>query len=341
MISIVIPAYNAADTIEGCLQSLLNQTVPQDKYEILVVNDGSTDKTAEIVQSLGVKCLTQKNKGPAAARNLGAMEATGDIILFTDSDCVANKDWVKEMKTPFENPIVMGVKGRYKTHQREMVARFVQMEFEERYELQMGTIPIWASPEKHEFIDFVDSYSAAFRKDAFWDVGGFDESFPKANNEDVDLSYKLSSKGYKMVFNPEAVVYHRHPNSLRRYFKTKLGRGYWRMFVYKRFPRKAIKDSYTPQSLKLQILLFYLSLASLSGLFLGFKYLPIPTGFLFLLTMIPFSLRALRKDIRVGLLSPFFLTLRAVAIGIGAIAGFFYRPRQASLLNSSALSRIG
>ena len=77
---------------------------------------------------------------------------------------------------------------------------------------------------------------------------GFDESFPVANNEDTDLSYRIAAAGHVMVFNPDAVVSHlRHPDSLRRYIRQKFWRGYWRMIVYRRHPGKMVKDTYTPR----------------------------------------------------------------------------------------------
>ncbi|MBC8228413.1 glycosyltransferase family 2 protein, partial [bacterium] len=134
MVSVVIPAYNAEKEIPSCLDSLLNQTFPKEQCEIIVVNDGSTDGTEKIVRKYdGVKIITQANQGPAAARNNGVSESKGDIIVFTDSDCVPEEDWLEEMLKPFNDTEVVGVQGAYKTKQKEVVARFAQIEIEERY----------------------------------------------------------------------------------------------------------------------------------------------------------------------------------------------------------------
>jgi len=100
-ISIIIPAYNAEKAIKECLSSLTNQSLSRNKYEIIVVDDGSTDRTCEIAKKYKVNVISQGNGGPAVARNRGAREARGDILIFTDSDCIADKDFIEKMIKPF------------------------------------------------------------------------------------------------------------------------------------------------------------------------------------------------------------------------------------------------
>ncbi|MBI5740229.1 MAG: glycosyltransferase [Nitrospirae bacterium] len=318
MYSVIVPAYNAQKTINACLHSLVNQSIPGDMYEVIVVDDGSTDETPDIIGRSPVKCIRQTNRGPAAARNRGAQEAQGEIILFTDADCVPQKDWLEEMVKPLKNTGVAAVKGAYRTGQRSLTARFAQVEFEERFEMLKRAVSI----------DMVDTYSAAFRKSVFLSLGGFDPSFPVANNEDTDLSYRLSLEGHKMVFNPDAIVYHlNHPDSIKRYARLKFWRGYWRMVVYKRYPDKMLKDSYTPQTLKLQILFLFLLFISLplAPVLPRAAYSLMSAAFgLFILTSVPFTLLALRKDFIVGVLSLFFLSLRALSLGMGSIWGILH-----------------
>jgi glycosyltransferase involved in cell wall biosynthesis len=312
MISVIIPAYNAESTIGRCLQALTNQSYPADSYEVIVVDDGSTDGTAGIAQDFAVRYIRQENQGPAAARNNGAQQARGEIILFTDADCVPDVDWIREMANPFDKPELMAVKGAYRSRQKSIVARFAQLEFEERF----------AKLEKAGSTDMVDTYSAGFRSRQFLEMNGFDTSFPVANNEDTELSYRMSKSGHKMVFNPRAVVYHlSHPDSVRKYARLKFWRGYWRMVVYKRFPDKMVKDTYTPQTLKLQILFLYLTLALLllTVAWPYLMYLAVVTLVAFSVLTLPFVFFAVRRDIVVGLLSPFFLLVRAGSLGAGII----------------------
>lgn len=317
-ISIVIPAYNSEKTLEQCLIALFGQTYPQDLYEVIVVDDGSTDSTAKLLEALPVQYIYQPNQGPATARNRGAAAAVGEIILFTDADCVPDANWAAEMVRPFDDPEVMAVKGAYRNRQKSIVARFAQIEFEERFEML----------KKVESIDMIDTYSAGFRREVFKELGGFDTSFPCANNEDTELSYRMSKLGHKMVFNPEAVVCHlNHPASVARYFKLKFSRGYWRMVVYKSFPGKMAKDSYTPQALKLQILSLLCLIAELPAAI----FFPGPglglllfTGLVLVGLMMPFTVFALKRDQVVGFCSPFLLVLRAFSIGSGAVWGIIH-----------------
>ncbi len=195
MISVIVPVYNGEKTIDKCLASLLKQTKKPD--EIIVVDDGSKDQTKAVVEKFsGITFLEQEHKGPAAARNTGARKARGDILLFIDSDCIASESWVAEMAKPFENKNISGIQGRYKTEQKDTVARFVQLEIEDRYDRM----------KKRSYLDFIGSYAAGYRKDIFLEFGGFNETFTMASGEDPELSFKLAKAGHKMVFNPNAVV---------------------------------------------------------------------------------------------------------------------------------------
>jgi glycosyltransferase involved in cell wall biosynthesis len=322
--SVVVPAYNSSATIGECLGALARQSISE--YEVIVVDDGSTDRTGEIIngfkiadsEGFSLRYIYQPNAGPASARNHGAREAQGDIILFTDADCVPVTTWVQEMAGPFKDPEVSAVKGAYRTSQRSLWARFAQVEFLERFEML----------KRAQSTDMVDTYSAAFRRAVFHGAGGFDESFPVANNEDTDLSYKLSTAGHKMLFNPGAIVYHlKHPDSLGKYVRQKFGRGYWRMVVYKRFPGKMLKDTYTPKSLKFQTLAMLATLGSLLLLpltRLGLVPAALSLG-AFIAASVPFTGFALRRDLPVGLLAPLFLAVRGLAIGLGVVYYFLTR----------------
>ena len=165
-VSIIIPTFNGASRIGHCLNALLPQTIGRD-VEILVIDDGSTDNLAEVIPRFdraAVRIITQMHAGPAAARNRGAAEAKGQIILFTDDDCVPMPDWLNAMTRPFEDAAVVGVKGVYRTEQKSLVARFVQIEYEDRYR-KMADLPR---------IDFIDTYSAGFRRDNFLEMTGYD-----------------------------------------------------------------------------------------------------------------------------------------------------------------------
>jgi glycosyltransferase involved in cell wall biosynthesis len=315
-VSVVIPAYNAEKTLKSCLEALAGQSIPKEHFEIILMDDGSTDGTAEVAKSFNVIYDYQENQGPASARNRGVEKARGEIILFTDSDCVPDRHWIEEMTLPFRDSSVAAVKGAYKTKQKEIGARFAQAEFEDRYDLL----------EKSRSIDMIDTYSAAFRRNVFVEAGGFDESFPVANNEDTDLSYRLSEAGYLLVFNPKAFVYHAHPDSVLNYLKLKYWRGYWRLVVYRRFPDKAVRDTYTPKVIKIQTLLMALSLPLLPlCVFLPALVYAIGAQWILIgLSSLPFSLKTYRKDRSVGLISPAIVFLRSLVFALGSLGGLIH-----------------
>jgi GT2 family glycosyltransferase len=314
--SIIIPTFNGASRIGNCLDSLMKQTAGRN-VEILVVDDGSTDRTASAVRGYpSVRLIPQANAGPASARNRGAVEAQGSILLFTDDDCVPTTDWLEAMLSPFKDPEVVGAKGVYRTHQKSLAARFVQIEYEDKYRLMAGL----------SNIDFIDTYSAAFRRDRFLEMTGYDDSFPVACAEDVELSYRMSARGWKMKFVPSAIVYHTHPDTLSRYLRKKYKFAFWRVLAVRKNPSKGVKDSHTPQVMKIQLLFPpALLLAAVFDLAVR-PTVPASAVVLlgFLLTTLPFALRAIRKDAIVAVLSPILLAARSCAQLLGVTAGLMY-----------------
>ena len=316
MVSIIIPAYNAGKTIRNCLDGLMAQDY-RGEHEIIVVDDGSTDDTPEIIRTYpSVTLFQQKNAGPAAARNRGAAAAHGEIILFTDSDCTPESNWLTEMLKPFSEDDVVGVKGVYISHQKELAARFVQYEYEDKYKYMRN----------NKYIDFIDTYSAGFRRDIFMELKGYDTDFPVACAEDVELSFRISKKGYKMIFAPTAVVAHIHPNSFSSYLRKKYKFAYWRIVAVKKNPDKIIKDSHTPQLMKLQLLFppaIFAALACdfLVGRFFGVIFVLLVL--IFFISTIPYFMSIVSRDLLVAVLSPLVLFLRSVAQFLGVACGMF------------------
>jgi lipopolysaccharide/colanic/teichoic acid biosynthesis glycosyltransferase len=276
-----------------------------------------------------VRVIRQANAGPAAARNTGAAAAQGQLLLFTDSDCAPVPGWIGALVAPFVDNRVAGAKGAYLTQQRDRVPRFTQVEYEDRYDRMAGA----------ETIDFIDTYSAAYRRDVFQANAGFDTIFPTASVEDQELSFRLAEKGYRLVFTPEARVYHRHNPTLRAYIRRKFYIGYWKALLARWHPTRLVRDSHTPQTLKLQMVLAAAALAAaaigggagliaaLSGGAFGAWAWKAALGaallaiVMFLLTAAPFLAKVWRKDRGVLLPAAGLLWVRALALGAGFALG--------------------
>ena len=330
MISVIVPAYNAQRTLGPCLEALRSQTVALDCYEVIVVDDGSTDNTAAIALRYDVHLIRQLNAGPAAARNRGARAASGEILLFTDADCVPDPAWIEWMTTPFSDPAVAGAKGAYRTRQRSLVARFVQLEYEFKYARMAGLAQI----------DFVDTYSAAYRRLAFLESGGFDPAFRTASVEDQEFSFRLASQGHRLVFVPQGIVTHRHDATVSEYWRRKFGIGYWKVLLLSRHPGRAVRDSHTPQTLKVQI--------ALMGVLCGFVLLApwlawvrwtmlVLLG-LFGLSALPLLRHVARQDQAVLPIALCLLAVRSLALGAGLALGglrFTFRPEARGALGGT------
>jgi glycosyltransferase involved in cell wall biosynthesis len=207
-VSVIVPVYNGEATIERCIESLVDQDYPRQRYEIIVVDNNSTDGTVEIVRRYPVLLLEERRPGPGAARNRGLAQARGEIIAFTDADCYAEARWLKELVKPFVDPMVGGVGGAIKSASRATAV--------ERYSDDRPVLKHHLSDPP--FLPFLTTANAAFRNNIIDAVGGFDESFTKAS-EDVDLSWRIQLEApCKFVSASKAVVYHKHRQTVRGLF---------------------------------------------------------------------------------------------------------------------------
>ena len=193
-ISVVVATFNRRESLRQLLESLANQTLSPTLFEVVIVSDGSTDGTAELVRELSMgrknlKLLEMANRGPGAARNAGTRAARGRYLAFTDDDCLASEDWLEQLLLVFERTGALGVQGRTTTNRLARTPLTHQMEVLSPWLAAMPTC------------------NAAYRKDAFDGAGGFDEAFPFAHNEDADLAWRVEELG-KIVFAPEVHIIH-------------------------------------------------------------------------------------------------------------------------------------
>ena len=324
-VSIVIPTYNGSARIGRTLDALRRQTY-KGPVEVIVVDDGSTDNIAAKVASYpGIRLISQKNSGPALARNAGARAASGDIVLFTDDDCVPADDWLDKMLGVFSDPAVVGAKGAYTSSQPEIVARFVQAEYEDKF----------ARMKRYDHIDFIDTYSAAFRRDVFLRYNGYDVSFPVACAEDVELSYRMKRDGLAMKFVPDATVSHTHPASFVGYVRKKFKYAYWRVYAVALNPHMLPGDSHTPHLMKFQLLLSGVTvLAAAAAIAIpGAGALAAASAGLFIVSTLPFCWRVIGRDAVLAAVSPAILFARGLAQLCGVLAGTLDLFRYSRLAN--------
>ncbi|WP_047960287.1 glycosyltransferase [Desulfovibrio sp. TomC] len=308
-LTVVIPAYNAAATLPDTLVALAAQSIGRENFAVIVVDDGSRDDTAAVAARLGATVIRQPNAGPAAARNAGAAAADGNILVFTDADCAPAPDFLAKLTAPLADPAVSGVQGAYRTRQKALVARFAQLEFEDRY----------AFVARRPTIDLIATYAAAYRKAVFDAASGFDTSFCVADNEDTELSYRLAAAGHRLVFAPDALAYHRHPATLFRYLRIKARRACWRFRACREHPGKLVCDGYTPPVIRVQTVLagllalgFLLWPLSRAGWWLAGLALAALLG-----SAVPFVRFAARRDRLVAVVAPAVIVARSLAFAGG------------------------
>lgn len=202
-ISVVVPVYNGEHTVAACIESLLEQDYPADRYDVIVVENGSSDATSEVVGRYPVNLLHSPVRGPAAARNLGLSQSQADVVAFTDADCIAHPRWLAELARLYaDDPEVAGVGGAilaYAHSERTEVERFLD---------EHPPLINWVS-SPDQYLPHLLTANASYRRTLLYRVGGFNPNHLAA--DDVDLSWRLQVElGAKLAYAPKAVVYHHH-----------------------------------------------------------------------------------------------------------------------------------
>jgi hypothetical protein len=257
-VAVVIPVHNGRSTIEAAVRSVQAQDYPAG--QIVVVDDGSTDGTSDLLASLpGITLLRQSRRGPAAARNLGWRSASGaEYIFFLDADCQAPPRWISTLVEHHGRDPAGCVGCVYGlANPRSVLARIIYREFQRRYEF-CGV-----------HTSFIGSHGYSFRRDVLEAVGGYDESYRRASHEDNDLGWRLLRSGYRLRLVREVAVAHRFPESLLAYLRTQARHGFWRMKLLRSFPGSALGDEYSNPFDYLQPPLV---LAAAGSLILGIRY---------------------------------------------------------------------
>jgi glycosyltransferase involved in cell wall biosynthesis len=220
--SVIIPTHNRLAMLRRTLDCLANQTYPADRYEVIVVDNGSEDGTEGYLARLSdqgkLRHIRQRPLGPAVAGNVGARAARGEVVAFISDDCLPEPGWLAGLAEIYAShgPLspVVAVGGAIKNcAQGHWLRSFYAMQ---------GNRHRANDAERPEYLD---TANASFRRSVFLHLGGFDEAFHVPAAEDVDLGFRLTAAGHKLHTNADAVVWHVGRPSLPGMMLQSFGRG--------------------------------------------------------------------------------------------------------------------
>jgi glycosyltransferase involved in cell wall biosynthesis len=240
MISVVVPTYNEEKNIERCLNSLLNQNVTREEYEIIVVDGESKDLTREKAEKLADKVIIQSSEGVGGARNDGVYISQGEIVATTDADCEPYPDWLQVILKNFLNGDVVAVTGILDPYDWGDMSTLEVLAYKSLFWVSNVILVIFRLFGHYHLV----GANSAFRKDAFIESGGY---MPLAYADDVELFKRIKSRG-KVVLDPNMKIHY----SVRRIRKLGLIRYIYLLFVMEWnvsiLNRKPMKGEYARQT---------------------------------------------------------------------------------------------
>jgi GT2 family glycosyltransferase len=224
--TVVVCSFNGESTIRDTLDGLSALEYPT--YDVIVVDDGSTDRTAQISAEYPVRVISTENGGLSSARNIGMNAATGDIVAYIDDDAYPDSDWLCYLALTFLDSQFAGVGGPNLAPPGDgAIAECVS-------NAPGGPVQVLLSDTEAEHIP---GCNMAFRRDALQEINGFDPMF-RAAGDDVDLCWRLQDRGHSIGFNPAAMVWHHRRNSIRDYWKQQVGYGKAEALLERKWPEK-------------------------------------------------------------------------------------------------------
>jgi glycosyltransferase involved in cell wall biosynthesis len=225
-VSVVVALYNAQKTLDECLSSLAKLDYPD--YEVIVVNDGSTDGSQAIIDRYPFRSITCANGGISAARNMGLAAAMGEIVAYIDSDAFADPDWLRCLVRTFQKTKAAGVGGpNIVPVSDSWVAKCV-------FRSPGGPTQVMLDDHAAEHIP---GCNMAFWKWALDEIGGFDAIYTAAG-DDVDVCWRLLERGHGLGFSPSALVWHHRRPSVRAFWRQQVGYGVAESLLERKHPHK-------------------------------------------------------------------------------------------------------
>jgi glycosyltransferase involved in cell wall biosynthesis len=210
MSSVIVITRNSERSIERCIKSIREQS--QQPSEIIVVDSSSNDLTAKIAKRNHVRIVREPILGRGRARNTGIKHSRGKIIVFAPADAYFDRDWLKYLMSSFKDARLAGVAGNiYAANPRRVASHLIDLILRDK--------PHYATT------------NIAYRKEVLTEVGGFDARLETA--DDVELAWRILRAGYKIGYEPRAILYHFHPETIADNLKMQYYLGKWSMIARK------------------------------------------------------------------------------------------------------------
>ncbi|MBU1396184.1 MAG: glycosyltransferase [Gammaproteobacteria bacterium] len=245
-VSVIVPALNCAEDVQSFAEAMRQQDYPADRFEIIVVDNGSSDDTFERARTAGMIALKREEKGRARALNTGIKTARGELILTTDLSCRAEPYWIRAVVETFaDHPEAGCVAGEIKLLRATDGA---VIDFQERSNYMSPLLAL--NRTRLPFMPFADGANASFRKRVFDEIGGFEESFVKA--ADVEICYRMFVlTDYTLVFNRSALMWEPGEPSLRALLHQRFRMGIGWNLMRMKYPAlyKANKRPFNPRQM--------------------------------------------------------------------------------------------
>lgn len=322
-VTVMIPTLNSEEYIEDCLRALMNQTYKD--FEIVLVDGHSKDRTVEIGEKYGARIIYDDGNTRAHACNTGLRETETDIVVFTDADTIPEKDWLEHLIKHFDDDKVASVGGPNTAPENDpFMGKAADLAYGS--EIMTGNTRYGKIPSKVTEINHNPGCNAAYRKKVIDEIGGFEEDLPTA--EDLVLDYKITSAGYKILFDPNALVWHRRRPTLKAYIKQIYRYGIGRAIANKRHPELKSWMHIAPTIGIFAFILLAL-ISTISFLFLKepFRFLPLILLISILLIYFLISLfgasksHSKYKNASLIAVAPFLIALGHIAWGLGYLKG--------------------
>jgi cellulose synthase/poly-beta-1,6-N-acetylglucosamine synthase-like glycosyltransferase len=246
-VSIIVATLNSERTIDECLKAIFELNYPKDFLEVIVVDGCSKDTTVKIAEKYPVKVISTPLNAPAAY-NYAMKIASNDVLGFIDADAKVEKEWLNKLITYLDDPQVAGVSGSIETWNTENLwARSIGYDIKNRYN-RLKT-----------YVIRIATMNLLLKKSVIEEIGGFDEDL--LTQYDTDLGVRITSKGYKIAFNPSAKCYHFNRSTVRAYFRQQLQYGKNTVKLYFKHSKLIKGDEITDFGMNIQPVLIFAVIA--------------------------------------------------------------------------------